>query len=123
MAGIQDFVFEKDRRELAWAFEGERVQPAGGPYEQAVLDTVNDLVLALEAGNGLPERLHVFSGSGKEVASLGPPQGFQFYYLTRYPKLGAAVVCVAPEPVDGWRDWHFGFDRKSSKLFRHAPAH
>jgi hypothetical protein len=123
MAGIRDFTFEKTRRELAWVFEGERVQPAGGPFEQAVHDTVNDLVLALEAGNSLPDRLHVFSGSGTAMARLGPPQGFQFYYLTRYPRLGAAVVCVAAEPVEGWRDWHFGFDPGSGKLFRYAPAY
>jgi hypothetical protein len=121
---IRDFVFDEKQHKLAWSCEGTRVEPAAKDFEQAMADPVHDLVLALEAApQGLPRRLHVFAAAGTEIATLDPPEGFQFYYLTPYEKLGVAVVCVTAEPVEGWRDWHFGLDPKTQKLFRHAPAY
>jgi hypothetical protein len=95
-----------------------------GGLEQAMADTVNDRVLALQAAQGLPVQLKVFSATGQEVAVLPPPEGFRLYYLTPYRKLGVAVVCVTTaEPVDGWQDWHFGLDLARRRLFRHAPSY
>jgi hypothetical protein len=124
VSGIRDFVFDQKQHRLAWTCEGTRVEPDAKDVELAMADPVHDLIFALEsAAQGLPGRLHVFAAAGTEVAVLDPPEGFQFYYLTPYEKLGVAVVCVTAEPVEGWRDWHFGFDPKTRKLFRHAPAH
>jgi hypothetical protein len=121
---ITHFSFDKAQQLLQWSHDGEQIRVSGSGLEQAQLDAFNDRVFALEESPTLPGRLHVFAATGKEIAVLNPPDGFQFYYLTPYPKLGMAVVCVAPEPVEGFRDWHFGFDpKKKGKLFRHAPAY
>ncbi len=120
---IQNFVFDKAQGTLQWTAAGKRVQVAAAGFEQAQADATNDCVLALEATATLPSRLHVFASSGAVLATLGAPQGFQFYYLTPYPQLGVAVVCVTSQPVEGFRDWHFGVDLKQGTLFRHAPAY
>jgi hypothetical protein len=120
---ISDFVFGKSQGSLQWVNGGRKVRILAAGLEQAQADTVNDRVLALQAAQGLPNRLKVFSATGQELADLPPPEGFQFYYLTPYSKLGVAVVCVTTEPVAGFRDWHFGLDLARRRLFRHAPSY
>jgi hypothetical protein len=123
---IQQLSLDETNGTLEWFFDGQRVRPTGYDFGAAFVDSVYDRVFALE--NSFPKRrhvysrLHVYSAEGKEIAVLGPPDEFQFYYLTSYSTVGVAVVCVAREPVDGWQDWHFGFDPKTKTLFRIAPA-
>jgi hypothetical protein len=123
MSKIREFIFDQTRENLEWVYEGRRIQLAAKDFEQALVDTVYDLVFALKASNALPDRLHVFSALGKEIVTLDAPDGFQFYYLTPYSTLGVSVVCVTSEPIAGWNDWHFGFDLKTNKLFRYCRAY
>jgi hypothetical protein len=123
MSKIREFIFDKTCENIEWVYEGRRIQLAAKDFEQALVDTINDLVFALKASNALPDRLHIFSALGKELVTLNAPDGFQFYYLTSSRELGVAVVCITSEPVAGWNDWQFGFDLKTNKLFRHSRAY
>lgn len=123
VTSINSLVVEKSDGLIKWRLGMEPISISLKDIDQAILNKVSNIVLVLTGPNGLPDHLHVYSGDGVEVVKTVAPVGFQFYYLSEYTGLGASIVCVAETPIDGWRDWYFGFDLKSKKLFRHGPAY
>lgn len=120
MSVIEDLKFEKNSDSLGWICNGSRVCLSLKKVVQALLDDEKDLVVVLHGS----EKISVFDCGGTELLKFDEPgEGFQFYYLVRHPDLGVAVVCLSPESVDGWRDWHFGIDIKNRTLFRYCPAY
>jgi hypothetical protein len=122
---IQNFICDENLHILEWIYEGERIQLDAKDFDSAIVDNVNDRVFALEAGERLPTRLHIFSASGKEIVSLNPPDGYQFYYLGAYGEFGVSVVCITNVHLDEWGrgDSHFCFDPKTNNLFRVSLAY
>ena len=65
---------------------------------------------------GKPDSLEVFDAEGHRRATIGPPEGFQFYYLTALPKGELSVVCLNVGAPDDWSDWHFRVDTTNLQL-------
>lgn len=113
--------------DIHWTINGKIILAKRSKYTQALADESKNLVFAL-ANNGKENEedinlLHVFAENGTLIASLGPPNGYNFSYLTKHPEVGVAVVAGTNEKIDGWYDWHFGFDLTKKSLFRHCPAY
>ena len=86
--------------------------------DQAIANEKQGYVLILLKGENLPEKLIVLDKSGKEVEAVTSIDGFNLYYLSSHPKTEVSIVCVSDKPVDGFTDWHFGFDMRSHKFIR-----
>ncbi len=123
MSDITDVVANKNNGTLTWKCRGLNVSITLDGVDQAIADVKENVVVVLADVSDLPETLLVFSCDGKKLASLSPPEGFQFYYLSEHPELGISVVCVTSDSIDGWHDWHFGVDLKGHNLFRHCPSY
>jgi len=123
MTSVSEFLVEKNEGLIRWNLRKTPISIALRNIDQAMLDKINNTVFVLTGVNELPTYLHIYSSDGVEIMRTMAPVGFQFYYLSEYPKQGVSIVCVADNPVDGWRDWHFGFDFQKKELFRINPAY
>ncbi|WP_141215578.1 hypothetical protein [Hahella sp. CCB-MM4] len=123
MSDICGVVADKNKGTLTWKCRDQNISINLDGIDQAVADVKQNVVVVLTDVSTLPEILLVFSCDGKKLASFSPPDGFQFYYLSEHPELGASVVCVSSNSIDGWHDWHFGLDLKGHSLFRHCPSY
>jgi len=110
---------------IGWNFEGKAIRILADDIEDAQFDDVNNVIFVLlRCGQTHPTELRILLPSGDQVERLSPPNGFKFFsYLTRYPEKGVAAIYSADDPVDGWRDWHFFYDKKSRSLTKCAPAY
>lgn len=120
---INSLLVEKSEGLVEWRLGMEPISISLKDIDQAILNKASNIVLVLTGPSRLPDHLHVYSGGGLEIVKVIPPAGFRFYYLSEYAELGASIVCLTETPIDGWRDWHFGFDLKSKTLFRYGPAY
>jgi hypothetical protein len=123
MPTIENFDVNKTEGILHWNFLSQQVSVAVKNIDQALADDVHKVIIVLSDADKLPKSLSVFSGDGEELFRITSSSELQFYYLSEHPELGVSVVCVFPDPVDGWRDWHFGIDFQKKELFRHCPAY
>jgi len=120
MKKISDLEVYGDK--LSWKFSGDKVNVLQGEVAQALEDNQRNLVFAL-VGKSNDSFLNVFSASGERLTVVQPPSGFSFSYLTKHPEVGVAVVAGADEKVQGWFDWHFGYDESDKVVFRYCPAY
>jgi len=121
MNKIQNLVLREDSAE--WNYNNKKVVVPLEKIEQAEISDLTNSVYVLLKGDRLPSILKIFSETGHEIETTSAPEGFQFYYLTQHPDLGVSIVCVTSNPIEGWRDWHFGYDFNKRSLFRHCPAY
>jgi hypothetical protein len=123
MPTIENFDVNKTEGMLHWIFLNRQVSVAIKNIDQALVDDVHKVIVVLSDADKLPKSLLVFSGDGEKLFKITSSSELQFYYLSEHPELGVSVVCVFPDPVDGWRDWHFGIDFQKKELFRHCPSY
>lgn len=107
----------------SWIFDGQLITTSESGNVQILADEIKDLVFTLADGVVEQNQLNVFSKHGVLIRSLEPPEGYRFSYLTHHPEVNIAVVASADTKVDGWYDWHFGYDETKKELFRHCPAY
>lgn len=110
---------------LGWIFDRNPINISldGVNFIQADQERCLIFVLKNKDNENIPCKLNIFNEEGDIVAELNPPEGFKFYYLIPYPKLGVSVVCSTDNPINGWPDWHFGYDDQKRELYRHAPSY
>jgi hypothetical protein len=107
---------------LSWKENGKKVSLNIAEASQAVGDNGRELVFVL-VGNDNDKTLEVYSSSGDQIATIYAPESFSFSYLIKHPEVGTAVVAGSNQKVDGWYDWHFGYDEKKNVIFRHCPSY
>lgn len=87
------------------------------PLHHAMEAPIDLSVLVLTASVvGKPDTLEVFDAEGHRRAVIGPPVGFQFYYLTALPRGMISVVCLNVGETTDWSDWHFRVDTVNLQL-------
>ncbi len=87
-----------------------------------VWNLTDAIVVLLSEAAATRDRLEVYGFDGSRLASIGPPSGFDFYYLSEHAQHGVSVVCVANAPINGWYDWHFRIDIDNGRVVRTSPA-
>lgn len=108
---------------VRWKNRNEQIEVSNIGVFQADADQDKELVFLLVRKSCDDVFLKILSASGDCLAVLSPPIGFDFSYLSRHPDIGVAVVAGANQRVEGWFDWHFGYDEARKALFRHCPAY
>lgn len=121
MANISDLKLTSNG--ASWKDGAIEIEVSSAGASQLLADSKKGLIFILINMNETNKFLNIYSISGELLASLSPPSDFSFSYLTKHPDVGIAVVAGAKEKIDGWYDWHFGFDDLKKKLFRHCPAY
>ncbi|MGQ7273726.1 hypothetical protein [Marinobacter sp. V034] len=123
MGDIKNLVSDSKKGKVSWRFKGELFSMEVEEIDQAIVDNKhNGIVILSGKNNNLPTRLTAVLSDGSSF-DLSCPKKFSFYYLSEHAEIGISVVCVSPDPVNGWRDWHFGIDYEKKELFRHCPAY
>lgn len=110
--------FNLTDNDMCWYFGDESVQVSYPNVEQAIANKKQGYILVLLEGENLPEKLIVLDGTGKEIENIMSIDGFNLYYLSIHPKTEVSIVCVSDSPVDGFTDWHFGYNLKEHKFVR-----
>lgn len=123
MTSISEFLIEKNEGLIRWNFRKSPISIPLKNIDQAIVDKINNTVFVLTGVNELPTDLYIYSDDGMEIMRKKAPIGFQFYYLSEYPKHGVSIVCVAEKPIEGWQDWHYGVDYQKKELFKIGPAY
>lgn len=122
MLKIQNVLLDKENRLIKWSANGKDIILNELPIDSALVDQNRGMVFILTGSKNLPDELKIYSASGENISNFKSPENFDFYYLSNHPTLGVSVICVTDALIDNWRDWHFGYDIKEKKLFRHCPA-
>ncbi|WP_139811052.1 hypothetical protein [Pantoea cypripedii] len=107
---IEKFEIEKDNDNLRWFCNKTAILRAVSNLDQAMVDESRQLVFVLSGPQELPTELKILDEAGMEVFSCSPPQGSDFYYLTKTPARNVLIICVFDEKPEGWHDWHYSFD-------------
>jgi hypothetical protein len=109
---------------IEWLLDAAQVSLNVPNILQAEMDGKQKSIFVLSGvADSIPLELRVVSIDGQGVDLCVVPEGFSFSYLTHHPSLGVAVVASANEKVDGWYDWHFGYDQNKAELYRFCPAY
>lgn len=120
---IKNLLVDKGKDSLSWDFKGQHVEIMCPNVDQAIVSVKQKAIVALIAKNDIPILLKAFTLDGVEIFQAAAPSPFNFYYLSNHPEVDISVVCITENPIDGWRDWHFGIDVKKKEIFRHCPAY
>lgn len=102
---------------------GEHIEIVCPHVDQAIVSNKQKAIVILINKNGHPFILQTRKLDGTEIFQTTAPAPFRFYYLSKHPEVDISIVCVTEEPIEGWRDWHFGIDVKKKNIFRHCPAY
>lgn len=108
---------------VEWLFDSDQLSLDAPDVVQVEIDDERKLIFVMSGGNSIPLELRVASIDGKSINLCVAPEGFSFSYLTHHPSLGVAVVASSNEKVEGWYDWHFGYDRAKAEFYRFCPAY
>lgn len=114
---------DRQKGTLSWIFDGQDITIDCPGVDQAIISDKQRAIITLAGEDNTPSVLIAFAFDGSEIFRASAPSPFNFYYLSNHPEVDVSVVCVTREPIDGWRDWHFGVDVKQKKIFRHCPAY
>lgn len=120
---IKKLLVDKDKGFVSWDSDSGHIEISCPTVDHAIVSDMRRMVFILSNKNNKPFLLQVFDFNGNEIYSSEAPKSFSFYYLSNHPDVDVSVVCVCDEPIDGWRDWHFGINLKEKKLYRHCPAY
>ncbi len=104
--------------DVCWYFGDKNIKVSYPNIEQAIANVRQGYILVLLKGDNLPEQLIVLDGRGKEIENITSIDDFNLYYLSKHPKATVSIVCVSDSPVDGFTDWHFGYNLKEHKFTR-----
>lgn len=123
MPDVSDVNYDENKSIITWKYDGHNQSLELKSVDQYELDQSNGFILVLTGTDSVPDSLYIIDAKDGSYRSLRPPSGFDFYYLTNHPQLGASVVCVSENPVEGWRDWHFSVEPGTNNLSRAIPAY
>lgn len=117
--------FEVSPGHICWIHNSKKVEIYDSNVVQALADEKKNNVIVLRKLSEKSDllELRVLEPEGNSIVDLKAPEKFTFSYLTLHPELGVAIVAGANEKVDGWYDWHFGFDKNAKSIFKHCPAY
>ncbi|MDC0669813.1 hypothetical protein [Nannocystis radixulma] len=101
---------------------GGRTHTLPGPAEQVLAWPGRPLIAVLLEPSAGPQRLLLLDVDGQTYARLGPPDGYDLYYLEPDSGRGVTAVCTTEPPVNGWRDWRFAISVERGELQRISPS-
>ncbi|MBZ5712249.1 hypothetical protein [Nannocystis pusilla] len=113
---------------IEWQQGSDTIQLEGrthklpGPAEQVLEWPGRPLIAVLLASGVEPQRLLLLGPDGQIRGRLGPPAGFELYYLELDPHRGVTAVCTTDTPINGWSDWRFAVSPEIHTLQRFSPS-
>jgi hypothetical protein len=120
---VKNLIFDKESNTLKWIFNEMQISYFVEGVDSAMLDEKRGMVFVLSRTTPLLALLTILNGDGILLATLSPPDGAYFSYLTRDDMKEVLVVCSFSEKKSGWYDWHYAFEQSDGSLVRKAPSY
>ncbi|WEF26428.1 hypothetical protein PYR66_13900 [Klebsiella aerogenes] len=120
---VKNLILDKEENTLKWTSDENQISFFVEDLDSAMLDEKRGMIFALSRTAPLPTLLTILNDDGALLATLSPPDGAYFYYLTRDDTKEVLVICSFSEKKSGWYDWHYSFEQSDGSLVRKAPSY